>query len=296
LLAKRPPTACRHAVSGTISLPSTGCFSPFPHGTGSLSVTKEYLALRDGPRRFPRDSSCPAVLRYLPNEVTTISPTGLSPAMARLSRTVRLSCDLVTRRPYGQTGPTTPPCKHEGLGYVRVRSPLLAESLLISLPVGTEMVHFPTLPSRTYGFSPGYPGMTPGGFPHSEISGSKLVCSSPKLIAAYHVLHRLLVPRHSPHALSSLTIKTPDFHCAAREGDAAEIWLSHTAVWSVKTTVCRIFSCQRVLRHGRCRDRRRTSRPALEGRTANPSSLFPGLTQPRRRRRKGWWRIPGSNR
>ena len=58
-----PPTACRHTVSGTISLPSQGCFSPFPHGTGSLSVAREYLALRDGPRRFPRDFSCPAVLR-----------------------------------------------------------------------------------------------------------------------------------------------------------------------------------------------------------------------------------------
>ena len=46
-----------------------------------------------------------------------------------------------------QTGPTTPPCKHEGLGYVRVRSPLLAESLLFSFPPGTEMVHFPALSS-----------------------------------------------------------------------------------------------------------------------------------------------------
>ena len=44
-----------------------------------------------------------------------------------------------------------------------------------------------------------------GGFPHSEISGSKLICSSPKLIAACHVLHRLLMPRHSPCALYSLT-------------------------------------------------------------------------------------------
>jgi hypothetical protein len=43
------------------------------------------------------------------------------------------------------------------------------------------------------------------GFPHSEIPGSKLVCSSPGLIAAYRVLHRLLAPRHSPYALSSLT-------------------------------------------------------------------------------------------
>ena len=41
--------------------------------------------------------------------------------------------------------------------------------------------------------------------PHSEISGSTLICSSPKLIAACRVLHRLLMPRHSPCALSSLT-------------------------------------------------------------------------------------------
>ena len=39
------------------------------------------------------------------------------------------------------------------------------------------------------------------GFPHSEISGSKDICSSPKLIAAYHVFLRLLVPRHPPCAL-----------------------------------------------------------------------------------------------
>ena len=42
-------------------------------------------------------------------------------------------------------------------------------------------------------------------FPHSEISGSKCICHSPKLFAAYHVFHRLLVPRHPPCALYSLT-------------------------------------------------------------------------------------------
>ena len=46
------------------------------------------------------------------------------------------------------------------------------------------------------------------GFPHSEISGSSRMCRSPKLIAACHVLHRLLMPRHSPCALSSLTCFT----------------------------------------------------------------------------------------
>ena len=43
------------------------------------------------------------------------------------------------------------------------------------------------------------------GFPHSDISGSMDICSSPKLFAAYHVFHRLLVPRHPPYALSSMT-------------------------------------------------------------------------------------------
>ena len=41
-------------------------------------------------------------------------------------------------------------------------------------------------------------------FPHSDISGSMLICSSPKLFAACHVLHRLPMPRHSPYALLCL--------------------------------------------------------------------------------------------
>ena len=43
--------------------------------------------------------------------------------------------------------PYNPPVQAREFGLFRVRSPLLAESLLFSLPVGTEMVHFPTLPS-----------------------------------------------------------------------------------------------------------------------------------------------------
>jgi hypothetical protein len=49
--------------------------------------------------------------------------------------------------------------------------------------------------------------LTLQGFPHSDIHGSTLVCSSPWLIAANHVLHRLLVPRHPPNALTSLTTR-----------------------------------------------------------------------------------------
>ena len=45
-------------------------------------------------------------------------------------------------------------------------------------------------------------------FPHSEIFGSQAMCAYPKLIAAYHVFHRLPVPRHSPCALVRLTFQT----------------------------------------------------------------------------------------
>ena len=51
------------------------------------------------------------------------------------------------------------------------------------------------------------PGVYPGGFPHSDTCGSMDICSSPQLFAAYHVLHRLLVPRHPPCALSCLTFQ-----------------------------------------------------------------------------------------
>ena len=68
------------------------------------------------------------------------------------------------------------------------------------------MFQFRRFPRCTYGFSTTYLDMNLSEFPHSEISGSKDVCSSPKLIAAYHVFHRLPVPRHSPCALCSLTV------------------------------------------------------------------------------------------
>ncbi len=83
----------------------------------------------------------------------------------------------------------------------RFRSPLLSESRLFSSPPGTEMVHFPGFASYAYGFSARYRVFALGGFPHSDISGSQVACTSPKLFAAGHVLHRLFVPRH-PHACS----------------------------------------------------------------------------------------------
>ena len=90
----------------------------------------------------------------------------------------------------------------------RVRSPLLAESLLFSSPPGTEMVHFPGFALAALCVQAGVLEYCSSGFPHSEIGGSQDACSSPPLIAACHVLRRLDVPRHPPSALSSLTIKS----------------------------------------------------------------------------------------
>ena len=105
----------------------------------------------------------------------------------------------------GPTTPETPKC--HGFGLFRFRSPLLSESRFLSPPGGTEMVHFPPFACSQLCIHWDIPGFCPGGFPHSEISGSTPVCGSPKLIAACHVLHRLFLPRHPPCALSSLTIE-----------------------------------------------------------------------------------------
>ena len=92
----------------------------------------------------------------------------------------------------------------QGTGLVRVRSPLLTESRLISFPPGTEMFQFPGFALHAYVFSMQY-GLSRG-FPHSDISGSKLVCQLPEDFAGYRVLHRLLPPRHPPRTLIRLTI------------------------------------------------------------------------------------------
>jgi hypothetical protein len=83
-LGLRPLVSAWFQVLFTLHLES---FSPFPHGTCSLSVTREYLALRDGPRRFPPDFTCPVVLGT-PSGANAFSPTGLSPSMAGLSRPI----------------------------------------------------------------------------------------------------------------------------------------------------------------------------------------------------------------
>ena len=67
------------------------------------------------------------------------------------------------------------------------------------------MFQFPRFASLGYVFTQRWSDMTRTGFPHSGILGLASVCDYPRLIAAYHALHRLLMPRHPPYTLSSLT-------------------------------------------------------------------------------------------
>ena len=90
VLDAHAPTGCKRMVSGSISLPCSGFFSPFPHGTGSLSVSWEYLALPGGPGGFRQDSSCPALLRILLS-LDVLACTSLSLSLDELSRTFQFT-------------------------------------------------------------------------------------------------------------------------------------------------------------------------------------------------------------
>ena len=183
-LKNPPPTACRHSVSGSVSLPLSGCFSPFPHGTCSLSVIEEYLGLEGGPPTFRQDFSCPALLK---DPQKTLPIRGYHPLWPAF--------------------PDRSGCFSQATGLVRVRSPLLTESRLMSFPPATEMFQFAGFASYDYVFIVRY--RRSGGLPHSEILGSKLTGSSPRLNAACHVLHRLSMPRHPPNALQTLDHTQP---------------------------------------------------------------------------------------
>ena len=100
-----------------------------------------------------------------------------------------------------------PAITHHRFGLFRFRSPLLSESRLFSLPVGTEMFHFPTFPLPALYIQAGVTGSycyAQRGFPIRKSSDQSLFIDSPRLIADYYVLLRLYMPRHSPFALRNL--------------------------------------------------------------------------------------------
>jgi hypothetical protein len=171
-------------------------------------------------------------------------------------------------------------CTPPATGLLRFRSPLLAESLLMSVPPGTEMFQFPGFAPPAYGFSGRYPSR--GGLPHSDIHGSTPARGSPWLFAACHVLHRLLVPRHPPNALLALEIirtrpekSGPARHHAQepspaqREGHAAA-----APIWcSLSTYTHRApdpASHGRPCRHTPGKTPRRRSRPPVRQAAARP--------------------------
>ena len=114
--------------------PLPGCFSPFPHGTGPLSVTGEYLGLEGGPPCFPPGFTCPAVLGYRLGRRRGFA-YGAVTLCRRPSQAVPLPLRFLTAVSAGPTTPAAPWRRRFGL--LPVRSPLLGESRLISLPPGT---------------------------------------------------------------------------------------------------------------------------------------------------------------
>ena len=178
-------------VSGTISLPCTGCFSPFPHGTGSLSVSHEYLALADGPAGFTLDYSCPALLRV---------PLGFGPLPVPGFHRLR--------PPFPERSGHCPSCRIVALQPQRGRNPAGLGSSPVARHYWGNHSYFLFLQVlrcfsslRSPPTMRRIPALQAGGLSHSEIRGSRDICSYPRLIAAYHVLHRLHEPRHPPCAL-----------------------------------------------------------------------------------------------
>ena len=149
-----------------------------------------------------RISRVPHYLGYSPS-VHNISSTGLAPSMTGLSRPfdyIAFYCCCPAEQLESPTTPIMqrpPAITHDRFSLFRVRSPLLTESLLFSLPVGTEMFHFPTFPLSSLCIQLEVTGSSPAGFPHSEILGSKFVYQLPE---AYRRLRR---PSSAPTAKAS---------------------------------------------------------------------------------------------
>ena len=123
-----------------------------------------------------------------------LSLTGLSPSLAGFPKTILLNSLNQFRGP-------NPSMHARWFGLFRFRSPLLTESHVVFSSSGYLDVSVHRVPLHTLWIGVWILEVCSSGFPHSDISGSMDICSSPKLFAAYHVFRRLLVPRHPPCAL-----------------------------------------------------------------------------------------------
>ena len=148
----------------------------------------------DGPGGFAQNSSCSALLRI---------PLGHITLRLRASHPLWINFPEDSSRDLCTTAWSyNPPYAslHKRFGLFPVRSPLLGESLVYFLFLRVlRCFSSPRLPLYK---SVKITVLQTAGLSHSEIHGSKDICSYPRLIAAYHVLHRLREPRHPPDALN----------------------------------------------------------------------------------------------
>ena len=155
-----------------------------------------------GSRRVPRAPRYSG-FRYAPGGFAH----GAITRCGRAFQPVTLASQAATARPYNPAGASP----RQRFGLVPVRSPLLGESLLFSLPPGTKMFQFPGFAPRHKGAVPPHTG---GGLPHSDTCGSMAGCASPQLFAASRVLRRLLEPRHARRGVAYWTSRVLSFCCS----------------------------------------------------------------------------------
>ena len=192
---QRSSTACRHTVSGSVSLRSRGSFHlsltvlcaigrsvVFCLGWWSTLLPTRFLVSRGTLDTGPLDF---------------LSPTRVSLSAPLLPRSFGLKGFDFCRS-------STPDVR---------RCPVWALPCSLAATWGISFDYFSSgyldvsvhrVPFRTLWIGVRMTGVLPAGFPHSDICGSKIICISPQLFAAYHVFLRLLVPRHPPCALLCL--------------------------------------------------------------------------------------------
>ena len=126
-----------------------------------------------------------------------LSLTGLSPFIAGLSSTVLLESWIIY-------AVRTPTCTHIGLGSFHFARRYFGNRIFSFSSSGYLDVSVHRVPLHTLWIGVWMIRVLRTGFPHSDICGSRIICISPQLFAAYHVFLRLLVPRHPPCALFCL--------------------------------------------------------------------------------------------
>ena len=132
-----------------------------------------------------------------PAMLTSLSLTGLSPSLAGFPKTVLLES-------LNQLCSPNPGMHAHRFALFRFRSPLLTKSHVVFSSSPYLDVSVQAVPHHSLCIGLWLIRVSRIGFPHSDIHGSKVMCTSPWLFAAYHVFHRLLVPRHPPYALFRL--------------------------------------------------------------------------------------------